>query len=966
MALKRFAWAGLLGIGVIVIAALALMTHRASAMEATPIPVTAPAVDLSAVIQLTREPNDRIQVSTAPGRDGIVRRIEVRAQTEGESHWAVFALSNPSDEQIDRLLVAPFYRLADSGTLQPDLGTSRIASISSSHGFAPDRQDSSEADVFLITLDPGAVVTFVAELRADRLPQLTLWRPDAYTQKVNSYTLYRGMILGISGLLALFLTILFVVKGTVMFPATAALAWAVLGYLCIDFGFLNRIFRIDPGADQVYRATMEVMLAATLVMFLYAYLNLNRWHVSVGQVMLAALVVLVALMGVAVFDPSMAAGIARIALASVAVVGAGLVAYLALHGFDRAIMLIPTWTLFVLWLVAAGVTVSGGLINDLVQPALAGGLVLIVMLIAFTVMQHAFAGGGIAQGIVSDMERRALALVGAGDVIWDWDVARDSIWTSREAEDALGLARGALEGPARDWLTVLHPQDRDRFRAALDAVVDQRRGRLSQVFRLRGQDGHHRWFQLRARPVLGSDGEVLRCVGTLLDVTDVKTAEERLLHDAVHDNLTGLPNRELFLDRISAAIARAKAEGTARPIVFLVDIDRFKQVNEGLGVSVGDSMLLTVARRLTRVLKPQDTLARVSGDQFGLVLLSENEPERVAAFAETLRKTIKAPITFGDREVFLTPSIGIAMFDGTARKDEEILKDAEVALYHAKKLGGDRIEAFRPSLRQQQQDLTAVEAELRRALEREELSIVYQPIVRLADGAIAGFEALARWDHPKRGRIPPAEFIPVAERSGLIIPLGLYVLERAAKQLQRWQEAVDADIFCSVNVSSPQILRHDLINDVKAVLTRATVTPGTLKIEVTETLVMENPEYAAKVLGRIRDLGARLSLDDFGTGYSSLAYLQRFPFDTIKIDRQFVTGVGKATTGKTPAILTAVVHLAKDLQMEVVAEGVESEADAVLLKELGCDFAQGFFYGQPMTGVEAERAVAGSMAQAAQ
>ncbi|NLH83477.1 MAG: EAL domain-containing protein [Phyllobacteriaceae bacterium] len=927
-------------------------------------PLDVPALDLTHAVELRAGVGDRIQVSTAPGADGIVRRIEVRATQQGDTDWIVFALKNNSDEQIDRLIVAPFFRLAGSGVLSPDLGSGRIASISTSQGLTPERQANGEADVFLLTLDPRSVVTVVMELKSSRLPRLVLWEPDAYKDSVNAYTLFRGIILGISGLLALFLTILFVVKGSAMFPATAAMAWAVLAYLCIDFGFWDKLFRLQSGADQVYRAGAEVMLATTLVVFLYAYLNLNRWHVSYSHMVAAAVMVLLGLLGVAVIDPGIAAGVARIALGGLAVIGAGLIAWLAAHRYDRAIMLIPTWILLIAWLIAAGLTVSGGVDNDAVQPALAAGLVLIVMLIGFTVMQHAFAGGAVSQGATGETERRALALIGSGDMIWDWDVLRDHIWASPEVEDLLGLEPGSLEGAARDWLEILHPKDRDPFRSTLDAVVEQRRGRVSVIFRLRARDGHFRWFKLRARPVIGSDGEVVRCVGTLLDETDVHNAEERLLHDAVHDNLTGLPNRELFFDRIASAIVRARAEGIGRPSIIIVDIDRFKNVNDSLGLSIGDSMLLTVARRLARQMKPQDTLARIDGDQFGVVVISETEPERIAAFADGIRRALKAPITLGEREVFLTTSIGVAIWDGTAKKEDDLVKDGEIAMYHAKRLGGDRIEVFRPSLRQHAVDILAIESDLRRALEREEIKVLFQPILSLADESIAGFEALVRWDHPKRGRLGAGEFISIAERSGLIIPLGLLVLEKAARQLGAWQEEFGADlgIFVSVNVSSRQLLRHDLINDVKAVLSRVDLTRGTLKIEVTESLVMENPEYAAKVLERIKELGASLALDDFGTGYSSLSYLQRFPFDSIKIDQSFVRGAAK----EQPVLLRSIVSLAHDLGMDVIAEGAETRADVEMLQALGCECAQGFVWGEPMSGEEARRLLGRTLRTAAQ
>ncbi|WP_235981741.1 EAL domain-containing protein [Methylobrevis albus] len=917
-------------------------------MEPIAVPTDIDALELTRAVEFYREGSDRIQVSTAPGPDGIVRRIEVRARgAETAPTWAVFALANNTDEQLDRLVVAPHFRLSGSGLIWPDLGASRIAAITPSQGFAPERQTSPDADVFLITLDPGTVVTFVAELRTEQLPQITLWTPNAYKDNVNSYTLYRGIVLGISGLLALFLTILFVVKGSMMFPATAALAWTVLAYLCIDFGFWNKVFNVQLGNDQIYRAGSEVMIAVTLVIFLYAYLNLNRWHFRYSQVVLITLTVLGALLAVAFYDPSIASGIARMALAVLGVLGLLLIVGLAFHGYDRAIMLIPTWLIFIAWLVGTGLTVSGELANDIVQPALSGGLVLLVLLLGFTVMQHAFAGGPIADGLINDAERRALALTGAGDVIWDWDVARDRIYTSAEAEVSLGLKRGTLEGPARDWLEILHPQDRDRFRATLDAVVEQRRGRIGQSFRLRAQDGHYLWFRLRARPILGGDGEVIRCVGTLLDITDAKTAQERLLHDAVHDNLTGLPNRELFLDRLGAAMTRAQLDGSPRAAVFLIDIDRFRQVNESLGLAVGDSILLTVARRLGRLLQPIDSLARIDGDHFGIILLSEQTPDRVAAFADAVRRAIRAAIAFHEQEVFLTSSIGIAMHDRESRDPLEFLKDAEIATAYAKRLGGDRIETFRPSLRSGANDAFTLESDLRRALEREEMQVFYQPIVRIETREIAGFEALLRWDHPKRGRISPLDFIPAAERSGLIVQLGLFALDRAARQLGQWQQSLPGGeaLFMSVNVSSRQLLRHDLLNDVKGVLSRTSLAKGSLKLELTESLVMENPEFAAQMLARLRELGAGISLDDFGTGYSSLSYLQRLPIDTLKIDQSFLKGGGR----NRMTILRAIVALAHDLGLEIVAEGAESEDDATELTNLGCDYVQGYFFGAPMS-----------------
>jgi EAL domain-containing protein (putative c-di-GMP-specific phosphodiesterase class I) len=283
-----------------------------------------------------------------------------------------------------------------------------------------------------------------------------------------------------------------------------------------------------------------------------------------------------------------------------------------------------------------------------------------------------------------------------------------------------------------------------------------------------------------------------------------------------------------------------------------------------------------------------------------------------------------------------------------------VLKDAELAMYHARRIGGDRIEVFKPAMRARKSDRLTVETDLRRALERREISLVYQPIVWLEDRSVAGFEALMRWDHPKLGRLAPAEFITMAEEIGVIVELGLFALTETARQLAAWQRSTRRryPVFASVNVSSRQLLRHDLIQDVRSVLTRSALARGTLKLELTESMVMENPEYAAQMLTRMRELGAGLALDDFGTGHSSLAYLQRFPFDTIKIDQSFVRTTVK---GKRPVILRSIIALAHDLGMDVVAEGAETEADAAELYQLGCEYAQGYAFGEPMTAAEAQK-----------
>jgi len=933
----------------VLLAILALFTITLPALAIEPIKISRDdvALDLSKAVQIYRNKGSNFQVSTAPGVDGVVRRIEVEAKgPKSSGDWAVFALANTTDQQLDRLIVAPHFRLVGSGIFWPDLGSNRITAITPSEGFALDRQASPDSDVFLVTLNPNSVVTFVAELASPKLPQIYLWEPGAYKDTVNSYTLYHGIVIGIAGLLALFLTILFVVKGTSLFPATAALAWAVLFYICIDFGFLSKIIAISPGSEQIWRAGSEVALAGTLLVFLFAYLNLNRWHGHFSYGIFAWIVVLAAIAGVAIYDPAIAAGLARISLAATAIIGIGLIGFFSFRAYDRAIMLIPSWLMVLVWLVGTWMTIEGRLNNDIVQSALDGGLILIVLLIGFTVMQHALAGGAIHQGLFSDLERQALAVSGSGDLVWDWDVLRDRIVTKPDVALSLGLPANSLHGAARLWLPALHADDRDSFRTTLDIVLEHRRGKVSQDFRLRAADGHYHWFMLRARPVIGSDGEIIRCVGTLADVTEQKKAEERLLHDAVHDNLTGLPNRELFLNRLEAMIAIAKTEENVRPTVFMIDIDRFKQVNESLGMAAGDTILLTVARRLHRLLKPRDSLSRFTGDQFALMLLSEQDPGSIAGVADAIRHAVRTPITFAKREIVLTASIGLISWTASQSSAEDMLKDAELAMQQAKRFGGDRIEPFRPAFRSAGSDRLQLESDLRRAVERQEIKLVYQPIVRLEDRSVAGFEALLRWEHPRRGTIPPSDFVPLSESCGLIVPLGLFAMQQAADDLSMWQKQIgDMPLSVSVNLSSRQLIRRDLVNDVRSVISRSNIKPRCFRLELTESLVMDNPEQSARVLNKLKHLGIGLSLDDFGTGYSSLAYLTRFPFDTIKIDKSFIDDASP----KRAVLIKSIVDMAHELGLSVVAEGVSDESDALQLRQMGCEYVQSFMFGAPIT-----------------
>jgi diguanylate cyclase (GGDEF)-like protein/PAS domain S-box-containing protein len=936
------------------LACLASGAFAQAPQEAIAVTKEIDSIRLERNLKIEKGRSDRVQMSLPPGSDGISRRIEVKSKSGNQQAiWALLTLANNTDEQIDRLLVAPHYKLINSGLLSPDLGNRRIIDITPSQGFKPEKQSAIDNDVWQVTLDPGSSVTLIIELADSRIPEMTLWKPDSYKDRENAFTLYKGIVIGIAGLLALFLTTLFVVKGSLMFPAAALLAWAVLGYIGLDFGFWSRLLSIQPERVGLFRAAGESILAATLAVFLFAYLNLNRWHVRYSHLTAIWIGLMVGLTTVAFFiDPGLAASISRFALGTIALVGFGIVIYMSLHKYDRAVMIFPTWFLIVIWVIAMGLTVGGRILNDIAAPSLLGGLVLLIMLIGFTVTQHAFAGGALAQGILSDSERKALAQTGSGDYVWDWDVNTDYIYISPEIEHDLGLKKGQASGSTAHFLGLVKAEDRDKTRLALDTLLEHRRGRLHLEFRLRTPDNDMAWMSLRARPVIGVDGEVMRVTGTILDISESKIAEDRLTTDAVRDSLTALPNRILFMDRLKTALTLAKTDENIRPTVIVLDLDNFRKVNEAIGHNAADTLLLTLSRRLSRMLKPMDSLARVGGDEFALIILSEHEPQRITAFADLLRRALRAPIPYGDKEIFLTGSIGLALIDVNHNTAEDILKDAEFAAFYAKKQGGDRIQVFKPSMRAQRSDRLIQESDLRSALENHTIRLNYLPIVRLSDRTLAGFEVIPRWDHPVYGRLPLSEFMPLAETSGLILDLGLYLLEHSTAQLNYWQREAPTQppIFINLNFSSNKLLKNEILPDIQAIMKRHPLIPDTLRLEFSEGFVMENPEHAAIMLAKLKQMKFGLALSEFGTGFSSLNYMQRLVIDQIKIHPSMI----RSHDGKDRSpLVRSVLTMTHDLGLSAVISGIESENDIIYMSQLGCEFAQGQAFGDSLSPEEA-------------
>jgi diguanylate cyclase (GGDEF)-like protein len=435
---------------------------------------------------------------------------------------------------------------------------------------------------------------------------------------------------------------------------------------------------------------------------------------------------------------------------------------------------------------------------------------------------------------------------------------------------------------------------------------------------------------------------------------ELEESREHFRHAAFHDALTGLPNRSLFTEHLRVALTRTQQNEEYRFCVLFLDLDRFKNINDSLGHPCGDELLLLVARRLEMCIRQTDLVARFGGDEFAILLDGLQDLSDVVRVAEKIQQAISAPFKLSDHEAITTASIGIAVGSSSYKEAEDIIRDADTAMYRAKDQGKARYEIFDTAMHTRAVTLLRLESDLRRAVEKQELRVYYQPIVSVRTGELYGFEALVRWLHPERGLVSPADFIPLAEETGLIAPLGLTVLREACSQLRKWQQRsfADRDLIMSVNLSGKQLTQSDLIERIQEILVASQLNPAHLKLEITESVVMDNPELGAVTLTKLRKLGVRLSIDDFGTGYSSLSYLNRFPVDMLKIDRSFISGMNQAD--ENLQIVTTILTLAGNLGMQVVAEGVETEDQLEQLRVLNCQYAQGFLFSRPLDSTETD------------
>lgn len=504
------------------------------------------------------------------------------------------------------------------------------------------------------------------------------------------------------------------------------------------------------------------------------------------------------------------------------------------------------------------------------------------------------------------------------------------------------------------WADCVHPDDLpgclDRWRESL------RTGKIYAVeFRLRRSDGAYRWHRAVANPGSDADGNIIKWYGTNTDIDDQKRSEEMLNYFARHDSLTGLPNRTEFMRHLRSAIDRAKAIGASRFAVLFLDLDRFKVINDSLGHIIGDKLLTAIADRLNSLVRPGDVVARLGGDEFTILLNRTGDENEVIAIADRVQKNLGKPFDIDGYEVFTSASIGIILSDHLEREPEDYLRDADSAMYRAKESGKARYEVFDREMHVRNLDLLRLETDLRRAVANNGFQVMYQPIVDLFDGTVTEFEALLRWNHPERGLISPEEFVTVAEETGLIVPIGHWILQESCRQLAEWQKQTVCRLSVSVNLSARELMHPSLIDKLKGALDASGIKPSQLKLEVTENTVMEQSVRSMRILRDLRMLGFSLATDDFGTGYSSLSYLEQFPFDRLKIDRTFIDKMNRDE--RSESIVKTILMLGENLGIEVVAEGIETDEQLRRLQLLGCRIGQGYLFSAPVNAEIASKLI---------
>ncbi len=554
--------------------------------------------------------------------------------------------------------------------------------------------------------------------------------------------------------------------------------------------------------------------------------------------------------------------------------------------------------------------------------------------------------------------RYALASRGANDGLWDWNLIDSSAYYSDRCFEIVGTtAETEGEPDIKWWVNKIHRSDKKRVVTEFTSHIEGETEYYQTEYRILKSDGEYRWLLARGLAVRDQNGVAVRIAGSITDITDRKATEQKLAHDAIHDVLTGLPNRKFLMDRLSRSLARKNHSKGSNFAVLFIDLDKFKVINDTLGHQAGDELLIKVAKKLSLIVRPSDMVVRLGGDEFVILLENIKDEKQVLRVAERINKELKKPLRIFGKWAYISASIGIALSTGGYDDPDNFVRDADIAMYCAKLKGRGGYEVFNKEMHLGAISNLQLQNDLRNALENNELLLNYQPIMSLENNQIVGFEALIRWQHPIRGMVMPNDFIPIAEETRLILPIGNWVLHESCRQMKEWQKEFPAteNFVMNVNLSPLQIEQEDLIEQVAKVLRETELSSDCLKLEITESVLMKNTERSIKTVSGLREMGVKVSIDDFGTGYSSLSYLHNFSFDTLKVDRSFINLIG-SEKDKTEIIQT-IITLALSLGIDVVAEGVETLEQLEFLKAHNCNYGQGYYYSKPVNSLTATQMI---------
>ena len=549
-------------------------------------------------------------------------------------------------------------------------------------------------------------------------------------------------------------------------------------------------------------------------------------------------------------------------------------------------------------------------------------------------------------------QRYKLIAAGSNDGLWDWDLTRNELYASDRWKLMIGLPTDCRVDLMDEWFRHVHVEDLPSLRAALDRHLAGQTTHFEHEYRMCHLDGTFRWMLCRGVAVRDDSGTPVRMAGSQTDITERRRIQDELSHAALHDSLTGLGNRTLFTELLERALGRSRRSSSYGFAVLFVDLDRFKLINDSLGHHVGDRFLVAIGHRIHKYLRPGDALARLGGDEFAILLDAIREPETATTIADRLQDALAEPFHVNGHEIYASASVGIAFGDSRYRSADDLLRDADLAMYRAKALGRSRCQTFDPSMHTSAIQRLTLENELRRAMEREEFEVHYQPIIELETNAVCGFEALVRWVRADGTMTYPSDFIKVAEETGLIVPLTNLVLRQACYQVARWQRVFDRPLTLTINISSRLFDRPTLVDEVRDAIASSGLLPRTLRLEITESFLLNSSDAVAERLDELRAVPVELYLDDFGTGFSSLSYLHRYRLDALKIDQSFISRIG-GVHNDAP-IVGSIVTLARELGMGVIAEGVETAQQARQLLALDCPHAQGYLFSRPLSAADAQ------------